>query len=61
MEALPGRIEALEAEQSQLVQVMAAPAIYQGGGDAVVQTTARLAALEQELAEAYARWEALDG
>ena len=61
MEALPGRIEALEAEQSQLGQVMGAPAIYQGGGDAVVQTTARLAALEQELAEAYARWEALDG
>ncbi|OIO88923.1 MAG: ABC transporter ATP-binding protein [Anaerolineae bacterium CG2_30_64_16] len=60
MEALPGQIEALESEQSRLYGLMADPAIYQGGGDEVVRATARLEALERELAEAYKRWEALE-
>jgi ATP-binding cassette subfamily F protein uup len=60
LETLPARIEALEAEQDQLYRYMAAPATYQAGGGDVMQTTARLAAIEQELAEAYARWEALE-
>ena len=57
--ALPARIEALEAEQSALVEKMAEPAFYQNGGNATVEVTARLGALEAELAAAFARWEEL--
>ncbi len=60
LETLPARIEALEAEQAQLYRRMADPTIYQAGGDQVTQTAARLAAVEGELAEIYARWEALE-
>ena len=57
---LPGRIEALETEQGQLQARLADPALYQQGGDAVTAIQTRLAALEAELAEVYARWEALE-
>ncbi len=60
LDALPGRIEALEAEQSRLYREMANPMIYQQRGEQVAQATARLAAIERELADAYARWEALE-
>jgi len=58
--ALPGRIEALEAEQGQLQTRLADPGLYQQGGDAVTATQARLAQVEAELAAVYARWEALE-
>ena len=60
LETLPARIEALEAEQSRLYRDMADPTLYQQGGDEVVKATARLADLERELADAYARWEDLE-
>jgi len=60
LEVLPARIEALEAEHSQLYRMMGDPAIYQQGGDEVVKATARLEELERELAETYARWETLE-
>lgn len=60
LDALPGQIEALEAEQNRLYREMAAPEIYQQRGDEVTQATARLKAIETELADAYARWEALE-
>lgn len=60
LEALPPRIEALEAEQQDLYRTMADPAFYQQGGQAVVRTQNRLDVLEQELAEAYQRWEILE-
>ncbi len=60
LEALPGQIEALEAEQSRLYRELADPTLYQQGGDQVTQATARLADLEHELAAAYAHWEALE-
>ncbi len=60
LNALPGQIEALEAEQSRLYREMANPMIYQQRGEQVAQATARLAAIERELADAYARWEALE-
>jgi ABC transport system ATP-binding/permease protein len=61
LDALPGQIEALEGEQAELYRRMAAPDTYQAGGDEVVQAAARLAAVETQLAETYARWEELEG
>ncbi len=60
LEALPAQIEALEAEQAALYARLADPALYQAGGEDVVEATARLAAVEQELPVLYARWEELE-
>jgi len=58
---IPARIEALETEQAQLHAELAAPAFYQQQGEAIAAAKARLAEVEAELADAYARWEALEG
>jgi len=60
LEALPPRIEALEDEQRTLEATIAAPQFYREPADAINATLARLDALQQELVDAYARWEALD-
>jgi ATP-binding cassette subfamily F protein uup len=60
LEALPARIEALEAEQERLHADMAAPAFYQQSGEAIAAAKARLNAVETELAAAYTRWELLE-
>jgi ATP-binding cassette subfamily F protein uup len=60
LETLPERIEALEAEQLQLQQEMASPDFYRRDGEAIAEANQRLAGLEEELARAYARWEALE-
>lgn len=60
LEALPARLDALEGEQAALYAAMADASTYQAGGDDVVRTTARLAEIEQALAEMYARWEELE-
>ena len=60
LEVLPARLEALEEEQAALYETMADANTYQGGGDDVVRTTARLAEIEKALAEMYARWEELE-
>ncbi|BCU05956.1 ribosomal protection-like ABC-F family protein [Allochromatium tepidum] len=56
---LPGRIESLEQEQSDLHARLADPALYQGDGAEVVTVKARLEAVDAELEAAYARWETL--
>ncbi len=61
LDALPQRIEALEEEQAELHTRLADPAFYQEAGEAVAEVNSRLKALEAELEEAYARWEALEG
>ena len=61
---LPGAIERLEAEKQELFDRMAAPAFYTAAGEEIARAKARLAALEAELEQAYARWlelEALAG
>jgi ATP-binding cassette subfamily F protein uup len=58
--ALPGRIEALEAEQSTLQTRVAHPDFYKETADAIAQTLDRIADIERELLDAYARWDALD-
>jgi ATP-binding cassette subfamily F protein uup len=58
LEALPGRIEALETEQRTLHASLADPALYKDGAR-IVGVRARLAEVERELAAAFERWEAL--
>jgi ABC transport system ATP-binding/permease protein len=61
LEALPGRIEAMEAELETLRDQMASPDFYQQESDAIKRAIARMEALEPELEEIYARWEYLEG
>jgi ATP-binding cassette subfamily F protein uup len=60
LEALPGKIESLEAEQAKLTETLADPAFFKKGGPDVSRATARLAEIESELAVAYARWAELE-
>jgi len=60
LEALPERISVLEMEQESLHRTLADPNYYRTAKDAVAKLTARLTQLEQELAEAYRRWEELE-
>jgi ATP-binding cassette subfamily F protein uup len=61
LEALPARIEALEAEKTALHDTMASPDFYKTAGAGVAEVTARLAALDGELEAAYTRWAELEG
>jgi ATP-binding cassette subfamily F protein uup len=61
LDALPAKIEALEAEQSRLTESLADPAFFKQGGAEVSRATTRLNELEGELALAYARWAKLEG
>jgi ATP-binding cassette subfamily F protein uup len=60
LEALPERISVLEMEQETLHLTLGDPNYYRTAKDAVAKLTARLVQLEQELAEAYRRWEELE-
>ena len=58
--ALPGVIEALEAEREALRLRTAGPEFYKESADAIRVALARLDAIDPELAAAYERWHALD-
>jgi len=60
LEALPARIEALEAEQRALNAKIADPSFYTEPPAVITEAVARLAALDVELTEVYARWDALE-
>jgi ATP-binding cassette subfamily F protein uup len=60
LEALPARIEALESEQRELNATIAGPEFYKETADAINQALGRVDALQQELTEAYTRWEQLE-
>jgi len=60
LEMLPGRIESLEGEQRALNAKIADPAFYSEAPAAIKDAVARLDAIEKELAEVYARWDALE-
>jgi ATP-binding cassette subfamily F protein uup len=60
-EALPGKIETLEAEQAKLAAAVADPAFFRKPGGEAGKATARLHEIEAELAAAYARWTELEG
>lgn len=60
LEALPRRIEALEAELSEIHQLMADPAFYRKTTAEIVHEKNRLETLQNDVAEAYRRWEELE-
>ncbi len=60
LEALPGQIEALEAEQSDIAHQLADPALYKTDPDRVRSLQQRHGILEQALEEALQRWETLE-
>jgi ATP-binding cassette subfamily F protein uup len=59
-DALPAKIEALEAEKATLEAQAGDPAFYSGPQEAVKRTLDRLAALGGEIDAAYERWAALE-
>jgi ATP-binding cassette subfamily F protein uup len=61
LEALPKKIEVLEAEQAQLTAKLGDPEFFKKGGAEVSKATARLGEIERELATMYARWSELEG
>jgi len=60
LEALPVQLEALEAEQAQIAERLADPALYQSRPQEAAFLQARSEAIETELLDALARWEALE-
>ncbi len=60
LDALPKRIEELDAEHQQIIATMADPTFYRQSGDKITPTKVRLEVLEKELAETYKRWEELE-
>ncbi|HAO92581.1 MAG: ABC transporter ATP-binding protein [Deltaproteobacteria bacterium GWB2_55_19] len=56
---LPGRIEALESEQSELFSAISDPDLYRQGGQKASEVKARLDEVEATLKACYARWEEL--
>ena len=57
---LPAAIEACDAQIAALHQEMADPQFYQQPGNQIAAAQARLEQLEEQLANAYQRWEALE-
>jgi ABC transport system ATP-binding/permease protein len=60
LETLPLQLGALEAEQAQIAERLADPALYQSGAQEAAALQARSDAIEAELLAALARWEALE-
>jgi ATP-binding cassette subfamily F protein uup len=60
LDALPARLEELEAEKRKLLLSLADPEFYRGSGNDVATANARLQGLEDELHSAYQRWEYLE-
>ncbi|MGE9294773.1 MAG: ATP-binding cassette domain-containing protein, partial [Puniceicoccales bacterium] len=60
-ERLPGEIEELEKEQSQLAEKLGDPSLYQDGSAAdLAKIQARLEVIEADILVKYERWEELD-
>jgi ABC transport system ATP-binding/permease protein len=60
LQELPRRIEELEAMRHQLHEDMADPLFYKRDGGEIARSGARLEELEEDLARAYERWDALE-
>ncbi|MBI3154612.1 MAG: ABC transporter ATP-binding protein, partial [Burkholderiales bacterium] len=61
LDALPARIEALEAEQKAIAERLAGAELYTREPQRVAELQARYAQIEGELGAALERWEALEG
>ncbi len=60
LDSLPQRIEELEAALDEIQQRLSDPALYQQGSETITELRQSMQSLEQELEQAYARWEALE-
>jgi ATP-binding cassette subfamily F protein uup len=60
LDALPARIEALETERAAVAAAIAHPDFYRESKAAIASALERADAIERELSELYARWDALD-
>jgi ATP-binding cassette subfamily F protein uup len=60
LQALPQRIEALEAELAELHQRVADPAFYRQAPAEIIRVKSRIQSLQSDVAEAYRRWEDLE-
>ena len=58
--ALPGQIETLERELDTLNAMVAGPTFYQEAADAIKETMARLETVQEQVGQAYGRWEQLE-
>ncbi len=61
LEQLPQRIDALEAEIAEHTRRMSDPAFYQGDAGEIARVSQDLERVQEQLDEAYRRWETLDG
>ena len=61
LDALPGRIAALEAEQKATMLRLEDPALYQAQPDEARRLSTRLAEIEEELMALLERWAFLEG
>jgi ABC transport system ATP-binding/permease protein len=59
LDELPGRIEALEAEQRELAAFLSRPESYTNEVDRALKAQARVAAIDDQLLAALERWDAL--
>jgi ATP-binding cassette subfamily F protein uup len=60
LDRLPKQIDDMELEQQRLNAVVAGSDFYKENAETIHQTLARLDALQQELLDAYARWDELE-
>jgi ATP-binding cassette subfamily F protein uup len=60
LDALPARIDRLETEQRELRARIGASGFYKSSRADIDAALTRVQTLEQELADAYARWHALE-
>jgi ATP-binding cassette subfamily F protein uup len=60
LDELPLQIDQFESELAQLHEKLADPHFYKTAGEQVAEVNSQLEQLEQQLAEAYKRWEELD-
>ena len=60
LDDLPGKIEKLELQQSELAAQMSVPGFYQSDYEQVQLVSQKLTAVQQKLEQAYARWSALE-
>jgi ATP-binding cassette subfamily F protein uup len=61
LDQLPARIEALETELGEIQAALGDPELYRNAPEKVAKLNVRMQQVEAGLAEAYGRWEALEG
>ena len=60
MQALPQKIEALEADQKRLFAILSDPLFYKKAKEEIAGVKSDLSRIEQEIETAYRRWEELE-